>query len=124
LAEGLDRLATRVTEGGSQKTDGPFNLDASTLKTLAGNPAKYQTAYLVDMAKAYPNLNSAFCGLGFASWGDVKIRAFEGLWTISMIYTGIEQKQWSCYQRVAQLLLDTPDSTISAQDLSASDSYS
>ena len=51
LAEGLDRLATRVPESGSQKTDEPFYLDASTLKKLAGNPAKYQTAYLVDMAR-------------------------------------------------------------------------
>ena len=51
LAEGLDRLATRVPEGGSQKTDEPFCLVLSTLGKLVAEPGKHQVAYLVDMAK-------------------------------------------------------------------------
>ncbi len=48
-------------------------------------------------------------------WGDVKIRAFEGLWTISMLAAGKELEQWRYCQAIAPQLLDTPDSTISAQ---------
>ena len=44
LAEGLDRLATRVPEGGSQNTDEPFCLGLSTLGKLVAEPGKHQVA--------------------------------------------------------------------------------
>lgn len=51
LAEGMDRLAALVSKDDSQKSDEPFEFDKSAARKLGANPAKHQTAYLVDMAK-------------------------------------------------------------------------
>jgi len=51
LADGLDRLIALLPVGNSQKSVEPFGLDVSTLDGLTEQPAKHETAYLVDMAK-------------------------------------------------------------------------
>ena len=51
LADGLDRLASLVPEGDSQKSDESFCLNPSTLDKLTEKPAQHQVAYLVDIAK-------------------------------------------------------------------------
>ncbi len=44
-------LMALLPEGDSQKTIELFNLNVSTLDGLTEQPAKHETAYLVDMAK-------------------------------------------------------------------------
>ena len=47
----MDGLAALMPQGDSKESDEPLKLDPPTLTKLAGNPAKHQAAYLVDMAK-------------------------------------------------------------------------
>ena len=51
LAEGLDRLMALMPRGDSEQSIEPFNLDVSNLDGLTEQPAKHETAYLVDMAR-------------------------------------------------------------------------
>ena len=51
LAEGLDHLIAILPEGDSKKSIEPFSLDSANLDGLTKQPAKHETAYLVDMAR-------------------------------------------------------------------------
>ena len=51
LAEGLDRLMALLPVRDSKQSIEPFSLDVSTLDGPTEQPAKHETAYLVDIAK-------------------------------------------------------------------------
>ncbi|MFQ6027185.1 MAG: hypothetical protein ACE5Q6_06815 [Dehalococcoidia bacterium] len=51
LSEELDRLATLLPEGDSEKSEESFHIDLPTLEELSGKSTRHQVAYLVDMAK-------------------------------------------------------------------------
>ena len=51
LAGVLDRLMAILPEGDSQKSIEPFRLDVPPLDKLTEKPAKYDAAYLVNMAR-------------------------------------------------------------------------